>query len=103
MFSVCSHLPGPGSSRGGGGGTRARSSWGYPDGGGGVPHLGYPPVRPGRGGTPAGGYPTSDTPPPVRPGRGDGGRTTQEDFLVQTKIHLFFAYNTFLPTLEGDK
>ena len=45
------------------GGTSARSSWG----GGGVPHLGYLPIRPGRGG-----YPTSGTPPSYLAGGGGG-------------------------------
>ena len=49
------------------GGTPARSSRGGTPGGvpqWGVPHLGYPPVEPGRGYPDCGGYLTSGSPPP---------------------------------------
>ena len=67
--SVCPHLRGGGypSQVQVGGGTPARSSWGYPDWG--TP-LWVPPCQTWQGGTPMGGYPTSGTPPPVRIGRG---------------------------------
>ena len=63
MFSVCSHL--------GGGGTPARSDGGYPCWG--VPHLGYPPVVPGRGVPQWGGYPIRGVTPPQVPPCWTGG------------------------------